>query len=73
MVFIWKLFTSSLIFYYFQTCLGTIQGAKYLSEVVLLSKGYVSPWILELARERDAKAAETTFHVVPQIMHMIQV
>jgi len=53
-------------------CLGTVQGAKYLSEDVLLAKGYVSPWVLQMVRERDAKAAEATFYVVPPIRHMVQ-
>ncbi|KDR67984.1 hypothetical protein GALMADRAFT_257533 [Galerina marginata CBS 339.88] len=40
------------------TCLGTIQGAKYLSREELGARKYVSPWILKLVMERDGKAPQ---------------
>ncbi|KAF8159803.1 hypothetical protein B0H34DRAFT_418720 [Crassisporium funariophilum] len=38
-------------------CLKTIQGAKYLSKAELLARSWVSPWILELVKERDGEAS----------------
>ncbi|KAH9479641.1 Histone-lysine N-methyltransferase ash1 [Psilocybe cubensis] len=35
------------------TCLGTIQGAKYLSLQDLLARGYVSPWIIEAKQSQS--------------------
>ncbi|KAF5316544.1 hypothetical protein D9619_006144 [Psilocybe cf. subviscida] len=39
------------------TCLGNIQGAKYLSKKDLEERIFVSPWILDLVAERDANPA----------------
>ena len=36
-----------------QTCLGTIQGAKFLTTKELDARQWISPWILELVAERD--------------------
>jgi len=36
-----------------KSCVGTIQGAKYLSAKVLLPRGYINSWIIELVQERD--------------------
>jgi len=35
------------------TCLGVIKGANYLSINDLTERGFINPWILELAAERD--------------------
>ncbi|TFK39415.1 hypothetical protein BDQ12DRAFT_681748 [Crucibulum laeve] len=35
------------------TCLGMIQGAKYLSRKQLVAREFASPWILEEVDERD--------------------
>ncbi|KJA15254.1 hypothetical protein HYPSUDRAFT_92035 [Hypholoma sublateritium FD-334 SS-4] len=40
------------------TCVGSIQGAKYLSRKELQARGFVSPWIQELVSERDNKTPE---------------
>ncbi|KAJ7035648.1 hypothetical protein C8F04DRAFT_1000763 [Mycena alexandri] len=37
-----------------ETCLGRIQGAKFLTTEQVNERGWVSPWILELMEERDA-------------------
>ncbi len=39
-----------------QTCLGIVKGAKYLSKAVVLARGFVNPWILQLLDERDGNS-----------------
>ncbi|KAJ7133031.1 hypothetical protein C8R46DRAFT_923824 [Mycena filopes] len=36
-----------------QTCLGRIQGAKFLTVDQVKERGWTSPWIVELMEERD--------------------
>ncbi|EDR05667.1 uncharacterized protein LACBIDRAFT_302809 [Laccaria bicolor S238N-H82] len=40
------------------SCLGTIQGAKFLTTNELAARQWVSPWILELVAERDGCVIE---------------
>lgn len=44
-----------LLFDVIQTCLKKIQGAKYLSLNDVAARGWVNPWIVQLAQERDAR------------------
>ncbi|KIM44856.1 hypothetical protein M413DRAFT_442826 [Hebeloma cylindrosporum] len=39
------------------SCLGKIQGAKYLSKRELVARGFISPWILESVAERDSQSS----------------
>ncbi|KAF9054589.1 hypothetical protein BJ165DRAFT_1338595 [Panaeolus papilionaceus] len=38
------------------SCMGSIQGAKYLTKKEVLARGFVSPWIVELLEERDRRS-----------------
>ncbi|KAG7443665.1 uncharacterized protein BT62DRAFT_934897 [Guyanagaster necrorhizus] len=43
-----------------KTCLGIIQGAKYLNKEDLLAHGWISPWILDLASQKNGQKSKTS-------------
>ncbi|KAF9477761.1 hypothetical protein BDN70DRAFT_91691 [Pholiota conissans] len=49
------------------SCLGTIQGAKYLSKSAIQARGFVSPWIQSLVSERDARNAKSSEKVLSRL------
>ncbi|KAH7334550.1 hypothetical protein B0J17DRAFT_720945 [Rhizoctonia solani] len=41
-----------------QNCVGHMRGSKYLSRQQVEERGYISPWVSQLMRERDASELE---------------